>query len=194
MFNPCVAVYSYNLECDGNNFGAWNTDIFFMGKILLSVHEWHVPISFWFIPLCYITFNTNEEFVTQCYMIWFIEPSSGITLHKFKKSKYACSMHHCLVRSHWCTNIYYSVPYVCSITLNQVFASCRISSLLCFLFEWWLYLVWNQYSVFSSVVQNIVYWFHLCCHNYLNIKCSKDNILYRIKTWYYIMLQTHSIY
>ena len=78
-------------------------------------------------------------------------------------------MHHWLVRSDWCTNIYYSVPCVCSITLNQVFASYRISSVLCFLFEWWLYLGSNQYSVFSSVVQNIVYWFHLCCHNYLPI-------------------------
>jgi len=44
MFNSCDAVSSYNLECDENNFGVWNTDIFFMGKILLSVYEWHVPI------------------------------------------------------------------------------------------------------------------------------------------------------
>jgi hypothetical protein len=40
MFNPCDAVSSYKLECDGKNFGTWNTNIFFMGKILLSVHEW----------------------------------------------------------------------------------------------------------------------------------------------------------
>jgi len=39
MFNPCDAVYSYNLMCEGNNFDARNTEIFFVGKILLSVHE-----------------------------------------------------------------------------------------------------------------------------------------------------------
>jgi len=39
MFNPCDAVYSYNLACEGNNFGARNIDVFFMGTVLPSVHE-----------------------------------------------------------------------------------------------------------------------------------------------------------
>jgi hypothetical protein len=149
-------------------------------------YKWSIPVK-----------HNPLIFVIQCYTIWFNEPSSGITVHKLKKSKYVCNMHHWLVRSHWCTNIYYNIPCVCTITQNQVYASCRISSLLCFLFECWRYLGWNQYSLFSSVVQNIqniVYWFHFCCHNYLNIKRSKDDVLYRIMTWFYIMLQTHGVY
>jgi hypothetical protein len=44
MFKPYDAVYSYNSEFEGNNFGTWNIDMFLMGKILLSVCECHVSL------------------------------------------------------------------------------------------------------------------------------------------------------